>query len=434
MKLKLGPLSLLLLASIAHAQTEVEFWHGMGGPTGTAVKEIADEFNASQKEYRVVPVYKGNYSETLTAAIAAFRAKQPPAIVQVYEVGTAAMMAAKGAVYPVYQLMADTGEKFEPGNYVAPVLSYYSTLDGKLLSMPFNSSTAVLFWNKELFKKAGLNPDVPPRTWDDMATVTAKIVAAGLPCGLTVEYAPWTMIESVGAFHDKPFATQQNGFAGKGAQLVFNDPLRVRLIEMLAAWTKDGRFKYYGRDTKSLANFTSGECAMHIASTGVTSFIENAFVGKSFGTAIVPYFPDVIPQPKNSLIGGATLWVLKGKSKETYKGVARFFSYLARPDVQSRWHQRTGFIPITTAAYELSKKEGYYEKHPAREIGYKSLLLSPPSVNSRGLRIGNFVQLREVEDSELEAVFNGQKTAKQGLDAMVEQGNVLLRKFDASVE
>jgi sn-glycerol 3-phosphate transport system substrate-binding protein len=422
----------LLLCASAHAQTQIEFWHGLGGATGAIAKTFADEFNASQKEYQVIPVYKGNYSQTLTAAISAYRAKQPPAIVQVYEVGTASMMAAQGAIYPVHQLMADTGEPFDPKNYVAPVLTYYSTTDGKLLSMPFNSSTPVLFWNKELFQKAGLNPDVPPKTWQEMDEFTKKLAASGAKCGLTVQYAPWTLIESVGAWHDKPFATNQNGFGGKGTQLIFNDPLRVRLIDMLASWQKDGRFKYYGRETKSMANFTSGECAMHIASSGVASYIEAGFGTKPFGTSVVPYFSDEIARPQNSLIGGATLWVMQGKSKETYKGVAKFFTFLAKPDIQARWHQQTGFIPITKAAYELTSKAGYYDKFPAREVGYKSLTLNPPTVNSKGLRIGNFVQLREVMDSELEAVWNGQQSAKQGLDSMVRQGNELLRKFDAA--
>lgn len=420
--------------SLAAAQTHVEFWHGLSGPLGAVVKKFTDEFNESQKEYVVTPTYKGNYADTLTAAIAAYRAKQPPAIVQVYEVGTAQMMAAKGAVYPVHKLMKDTGNAFNVKDYMPTVAAYYSTPQGEMLSMPFNTSTPVLYWNKELFKQAGLDPEIPPKTWPEMGTFTAKLVASGARCGLTVQYAPWTLLEHNGTWHNKPIATKQNGFEGKGTELVMNDPLRIRLIDMLASWQKDNRFVYYGREVKSMANFTSGECAMHIASSGVARSIETAFNGKPFGVSYTPYFPDVIAKPQNSLVGGATLWVLQGKSKETYQGVAKFFTFLSMPDVQARWHQETGYIPITPAAYEATKKSGYYEKFPAREIGYKSLTLNAPTPNSRGLRLGNFAQIRDIEDSELEAVWSGQKNAKQALDAIVEQGNIQLRKFDAATQ
>lgn len=416
----------------AVSQTTIQFWHGLSGPLGGVVKSFTDEFNATQDEYVVVPTFKGSYADTLTASIAAFRAHKQPAIVQVYEVGTAAMIAAKGAVYPVYQLMADTGNAFDTSKYVQPVLSEYSTTDGKLLSMPFNSSTPVLYWNKELFEKAGLDPEVPPKTWPELGEFASKLVASGVKCGLTVQYGPWTLLENTGTVHDLPFATNDNGFGGKATELVFNDPLRQRLISMLASWQKDNRFKYYGREVKSMSHFTSGECAMHIASSGVARSIETAFNGKPFGTALGPYFPDIVNKPVNSQIGGATLWVLRGKDEKTYKGVAQFFNFLSRPDVQARWHQETGFIPLTHAAYELTKEQGYYKKFPAREVGYQSLTSSPPTPNSRGIRLGNFVQIRSIMDSELEAVWSGNKTAEQALDAMVEQGNRELKKFDAT--
>ena len=155
-------------ASVAYAATEIQWWHAMGGELGEKVNEIAAGFNASQNDYKVMPVYKGNYTETMTAAIAAFRAGEQPAIVQVFEVGTATMMAAKGAVYPVYQLMADAGEPFDPERYLAAVIGYYTTPEGKMLSMPFNSSTPVLYYNKTAFQKAGLDPNKPPKTWAEL--------------------------------------------------------------------------------------------------------------------------------------------------------------------------------------------------------------------------------------------------------------------------
>ena len=252
----------------AWAQTEIQCWHAMGGNLGEAVNALAEGFNKSQSEYKVTPVYKGSYTETLTAAIAAFRAKQAPHIVQVFEVGTANMMAAKGAVYPVFQLMADAKEPFDPKAYIGPVYGYYSTTDGKLLSMPFNSSTPVLYWNKELMTKAGLDPNKPPTTWPELGEMAKKAVAAGAKCGFTPQWQTWTMIENYGAWHNLPYATKDNGFGGTDIELKFNDAPRVKFIQMLADWGKDKTFVYGGREGKSTALFTAGDCVFHVASSG----------------------------------------------------------------------------------------------------------------------------------------------------------------------
>jgi sn-glycerol 3-phosphate transport system substrate-binding protein len=422
----------LVSAHGAAAQTEIQWWHAMGGNLGEVVNELAAGFNKSQSEYKVNPVFKGSYTETLTAAIAAFRAKQAPHIVQVFEVGTANMMAAKGAVYPVYQLMADAKEPFDPKAYIGPVYGYYSTTDGKLLSMPFNSSTPVLYWNKDLLSKAGLDPNKPPKTWPELGEMAKKAVAAGAKCGFTPQWQTWTMIENYGAWHNLPYATKENGFAGTDEALVFNDAPRVKFIQMLADWSKDKTFVYGGREGKSTALFTAGDCVFHIASSATASAIDKALGTDKFGIAMMPYSPDVAPKPQNSIIGGATLWVLQGKPKAEYVGVAKFLTYLASAPVQAKWHQETGYVPVTLAAAKLTEDAGFYKKFPGRDIAVQQLTLNPPTENSKGLRIGNFVQIRDVVDEELEAVWSGKKDAKAALDEAVKHGNELLRKFQAA--
>ncbi|KAF0100801.1 MAG: ugpB [Rhodospirillaceae bacterium] len=425
--------AVLASASTAFAQTEIQFWHAMGGNLGDTVNALAEGFNKSQSEYKVNPVYKGSYTETLTAAIAAFRAKQAPHVVQVFEVGTANMMAAKGAVYPVYQLMADAKEPFDPKAYIGPVYGYYSTPDGKLLSMPFNSSTPVLYWNKELMQKAGLDPNTPPKTWPELGEMAKKAVAAGAKCGFTPQWQTWTMIENYGAWHNLPYATKDNGFGGTDIELKFNDPARVKFIQMLANWTKDKTFVYGGREGKSTALFTAGDCVFHIASSGSAAGIDKALGGTSkYGIGMMPYSPDVIAKPQNSIIGGATLWVLQGRPAAEYKGVAKFMSYLASTPVQAKWHQETGYVPITLAAAEATEKEGFYKKFPGREVAVQELTLNPPTANSKGLRIGNFVQIRDIVDGELENVWSGKKDAKTALDDAVKAGNDQLKRFEAA--
>jgi sn-glycerol 3-phosphate transport system substrate-binding protein len=417
-------------ASAAHAATEIQWWHAMGGRNGEKVNEIAAGFNASQSDYVVTPVYKGNYTETMTAAIAAFRAGEQPAIVQVFEVGTATMMAAKGAIYPVYQLMADTGQEWNPDGYLSAVVGYYTTPDGDMLSMPFNSSTPVLYYNKDAFAAAGLDPDNPPKTWPDLEAAARKLVESGTTqCGFTTDWQSWIQLENFSAWHNVPFATEDNGFGGLGTEFVFNSPLHVKQIETLAGWQADQLFSYGGRRNEATAKFTSGECGMLTESSAGYATV-NGTAEFAFGVSTLPYWPDVDGAPQNTIIGGASLWVLAGHDPADYEAVAAFFNYLSSPEVQADWHQFSGYLPITMAAYELTEEQGFYEENPGTDVSIKQMTGKAPTANSKGLRLGSFVQIRDIIDEELEAVWAGQKSAQEGLDAAVERGNELLRKFE----
>ena len=399
---------------------------------GEKVEEIAKKFNESQSDYTVTAVYKGNYTETMTAAIAAFRAKQQPAIVQVFEVGTATMMAAKGAVYPVYELMADTKEPFDPKAYLQAVTGYYMDSDGNMLSLPFNSSTPILYYNKTAFEKAGLDPNTPPKTWPEVGEMAKKLQASGVKCGFTTGWQSWVQLENFSAWHNVPIATKSNGFDGLDTELEINSPLHVKHIGQLAEWQKSKIFDYGGRRSDSAPKFYSGECAIYMNSSAARAGILANVKDFEVGTGMLPYWPDVEGAPQNSIIGGATLWVLQGRPAEEYKGVAKFFTFLSSPEIQADWHQFTGYLPITTAAYELSKEQGYYARNPGADTAILQMTLKTPTANSKGLRLGNFVQIRDVINEELEAVWGGQKTAKEGLDAAVERGNKLLREFEAA--
>ncbi|MCZ6647300.1 MAG: sn-glycerol-3-phosphate ABC transporter substrate-binding protein UgpB [SAR324 cluster bacterium] len=416
-------------ASALQAQTKITWWHAMGGRLGEKVKAIAEGFNKSQSSYQLVPVNKGNYTETMTAGIAAFRAGKPPNIIQVFEVGTATMMAAKGAIKPVYKLMAETGAPFDPGAYLPTVTGYYTTTDGKLLSMPFNSSTPILYYNKEAFKKAGL-PDRAPSTWPELVEFAQKTQRAGYPCGFTTAWQSWVQIENFSAWHDVPIATLSNGFGGLKTEFKINSPLHVRHIGNMAKWQKSKIFDYGGRRGSGQAKFTTGkDCVMYMQSSAGYAGIKRT-AKFEFGTGMLPYYPDVQGAPRNSIIGGATLWVFEGHSSKEYRGVAEFFGYLSSAAVQADWHQFTGYLPITTAAYKLTKQQGFYSKNPGTETALLQMTRAKPTANSKGLRLGNFVQIRDIINNELEAVWSGKKSAKQALDDAVAQGNRLLRKFE----
>ena len=410
------------------AITEVNWWHAHGGRLGEKVNAIAADFNTIQNKYKVVATYKGNYADTMTAGIAAFRSKNPPHILQVFEVGTASMMAAKGAIKPVYEVMGESGLPFDPNVYLPTVTGYYTTSDGKMLSMPFNSSTPILYYNVEAFKKAGLDPDKPPKVWPEVADYAKKLVKVGYS-GFSTAWISWIQMENFSAWHNVPLGTKENGFGGLDTEFLFNSPLHAKHIQQLSDWQKEKIFVYGGRRNLGNAKFSSGEVAMYTeSSAGYAGFKKTC--NFEFRTSMLPYWPDVPGAPQNTIIGGASLWVMAGHSPEEYKGVATFFNYLSSPAVQADWHQFTGYLPITTDAYYLTKGQGVYEKEPGMETALKQMTLNKPTGNSKGIRFGNFVQMRDVMYSELEAIFAGKKSAKQGLDDAVEAGNKLLRKFE----
>ena len=420
-----------LFAANAHAQVEVQFWHSMGGALGEATNALANKFNLVQKEYKVVATFKGSYPESMTAAIAAYRAGNAPHLLQVFEVGTATMMAAKGAIVPVAKVMTDAKETFEPKAYLPTVTGYYSDQKGNMLSFPFNSSTVMFYINKDAFKKAGLDPNKPLKTWKEVVAAAEKLKASGQQCVYTTSWPSWMHIENFSAWHNVPIGTKENGFGGLDTQFTINSPLHVRHITMLADMSKKGLFTYAGRTNQGDAKFSSGECAMFSGSTGAQAGIRRA-AKFEWSINFIPYHDDVKGAPQNSIIGGASLWVMGGKKPEEYKGVARFLAFLSRPDIQMDWHTTTGYVPITQAAYEETRKSGFYTKDPGAELAVKQLTNKAPTANSKGLRFGNFVQGRTVIEEEMEAVFSGKKDAKAGLDDAVKRGNEILRQFETA--
>ena len=420
--------SLLLSPQPLRAATDVVWWHAMSGELGRQVEKLASDFNASQAHYRIVPVYKGSYVETVSAAIFAFRSRSQPAIVQVNEIATATMMAAKGAIYQVHDLMRDESEPFLPTDYLPAVTGYYTDLAGNMLSFPFNASTPILYYNKQLFRRAGLDPDVAPKTWPELGAAAQRLRASGVPCGFTTHWPSWVNIENFSARHDLPIATKSNGFGGLDASLTIGNTLVVRHLAQLAEWQKTNVYDYGGRGTAAEPRFQSGACGIFLGSSATRAdILKNAKFDVGFGP--LPYWPDVKGAPRNTIIGGATLWVLRDRPAEEYKGVARFFAYLSQAEIQAAWHQATGYLPITRAAYELSRERGFYERNPGSAISVEQMI-STPTGNSRGLRLGSFVLIRDAIEDELEHAFAGRKSAQEAMDAAVERGNRLLRQFE----
>jgi sn-glycerol 3-phosphate transport system substrate-binding protein len=420
-----------IAAPPARAATEIQFWHAMEGALGDQLKVIVTRFNGAQKDFVVVPVFKGSYDETLAAGMAAQLAGKGPNVLQVYEVGTANMMAARNVVKPLHQLMREAGEQFDQRAYVPAVASFYSDAKGNLQSLPFNTSTPVLYVNRNLLKQSGVKPGAELKTWYQLQEVLLE-VREKFPenCGLTTTWPSWVMLENLLAWHNEEYASRNNGYDGLDAKLTFNTRLAMRHVALMTAWTKGKIFSYSGRRDEGERRFARGECSMLTASSAsYGNLVRDAKF--DLGVLPLPHYDDFNAAPYNTLMGGASLWALNGKSAEL-KGVARFFAYLSRPEVQAEWHQATGYLPITRAAYELTAKSGYYEKNPGTAVAMQELLDAKraPQPFSRGIRLGNHLMIRAVVDEELEQAWAAVKPPKQALDDAVARGNDLLRRFE----
>ena len=422
----LGLGALLGAASSAFAVTELEFWFGLSGANARVVQDLARDFNASQADYRVVPVFKGTYPETLRAGLDAYAAGRQPHIIQVFDVGTGVMMHAEGAFVPVAEVLEKGGNTFDKSQYLPGIVSYYSQPDGKMLSFPFNSSSPILFINKSIYRRAGLDVEHPPRTWPEVWAAARQIVRRrAASCGYTTAWPTWIHLENFAAWNDVPYATEENGLAGSDIELEINAPIFVRHFQDLARLAAEDVFRYAGRTSEAKQLFLSGECAMLTdSSAGLGDIVQS---GIDFGTGPLPYDPSAPGAPQNTIPGGASLWVFAGHPASDYVGVAAFFAFLSQIDIQSRLHQVSGYLPVTMAAYEATKRSGFYDRNPGREQPILQMIGKPPTENSRGVRAVNLPELRDIENEEIEALLIGQKSARQALDDAVKRGNAAIR-------
>lgn len=417
----------LFSTTSAFAATQISWWHAMTGANAEVVNKIAKDFNASQSEYELMPVFKGTYPETLNAGIAAFRAGQAPEIMQVFDVGTGVMMAAEGAVKPVADVLTEAGAKFDKAQYLPGIVAYYSKPDGTMLSFPYNSSSPILYYNKDIFQKAGLDVNNPPKTWNEVWDAAKKIKSSGAaPCGYTSTWLTWIHLENFAAWNNIPWATQENGLAGGDVELKINAPLYVNHFQALADLAKDGTFKYGGRTSEAKQIFLAGECGIFTESSGGLGDIVKS--GMNYGIGQLPYDSDAPGAPQNTTPGGASLWVFGNKTPEQYKGVAAFFTYLSKTDVQEYLHQKSGYLPVTLAAYEATKKSGFYEKNPGRETPILQMMGKAPTENSKGVRLPNLPQVRDIQNEEFENMLAGKQTAQQALDNAVKRGDAAIKE------
>lgn len=420
-------------ATAQNKPIEINFWMGLTSQGGELLTRFGEDFNKSQSEYKVVVSFKGQYPEQRAAAVAAYRAGNPPHIMQMFDAGSGDMMAAKSAIVPVSDVFKRAGLAFNPADFIAPARGYYGLPNGDLLSMPFNVSTTVLFYNKDAFRKAGLDPEKAPRTWPELIDAAKKIRSTNAaPCGFTTTWLAWVMLEQVSSRHNIAFGTQGNGRGGLDASLTLaNNPLLTRQIQTLIDMQKDKSFDYGGRSNDAAAKFISGECAMLTQSSGgLGAIVQGAKFG--FGVGQLPYWPDVSGAPYATTIGGASLWVFNApnRSAAEFRGIARFLDFLRSDKVMVEWAKATGFLPATNSAFRAMQAEGFFAKNPGRDVPILSLIEGAKGDNTNGYRFGRWTEIRDVYHEEMEKALQGNQSAADVLRNTERRANPMLRAFE----
>jgi sn-glycerol 3-phosphate transport system substrate-binding protein len=420
-------------ATGATAQNRVKFdyWYGLTGQLREVMALHCKRFNESQTKFEAVCTGQGGYDKAEQNTIAAFRSRQHPTVVQIYDAGTVNFMLS-GATYNAVQFAKDFNMKVNWNDFFPGISNYYATSKGEMWSFPYNSSTALLYWNKDHFAKIGMT--AAPKTVEEWFDAARKIKAGNhAEAGFCFDFDTWMPLEQFSAIHNLPIASKNNGYDGLDAEMVFN---KTKFADYMKDWKKlldEGVARIQTAQTGKtiLQAFADGTCSTVLSSVANHGVMHStAKPGMNWSVAMLPIYAGT--ERKNSLVGGASLWVMAGKSKEEYEAAAAFLDYVSST-AEVKWMPTvTGYIPVTQSAFKEMVAEGFYKQPDkiGREIAMESLTFTPPTAISRGIRLGNFTQIRAEIRSELEAAFTGKKDMQAALDEAVSRSNQILRRFE----
>ncbi|MCK5747310.1 MAG: extracellular solute-binding protein [Oricola sp.] len=417
--------SVLLSTSASAFATDITWWHGMGGKNQEVINQIAEKFNAAQDACALTPVSKGTYEEALAAGIAAFRSGEQPNILQVFDAGAATIINAKGAAVPAEDLIKNAGYEFDREAFIDGVRYFYADADGKFVGMPFNSSAPIMYTNTGALEKAGVEA---PKTWEEFEQIAPKLKEAGyIP--LVQSQLTWEMTENFFSRNNLQFATNNNGYDSvEGTKINVTAPEHVMMYEKLKSWYDEGYFGYFGAGwSDNQKPFEENKVALWIGSSGSFGGLQNS-AQMPFSASFLPYWNSIEGAGTNSFIGGAALFAMSGKSDAENKCTADFFQFLTSPEIQYFYHQSTGYVAITKAAYEMAKEDGYYDRKPIAEVGIQQLSL-PGGEWSKGYRMGFYPQIREVMEREYNKIFAGETSVEDAMKTIEQEGNALLERF-----
>ncbi|MDQ5946689.1 MAG: sn-glycerol 3-phosphate transport system substrate-binding protein [Pseudomonadota bacterium] len=400
------------LGAIAPVQavTEVDFYHQLDRARGEKLAGLVEQFNAQSKDYRVKLVQSANVGA--------------PAVLNLATPANVATFSESQAKFrPLHKVMADAKEKFDGKQFTPELRVRVTDAKGNLVALPLAMSTPVLFYNKNAFRKAGLDPNTPPKTWWEVQTVAGKLLDSGLRCPYTTSWPAWVHIDNTSALNG-------SDVAGPKGDWTFNSLVQVKHIALLASWHKSFYFHYFGRGDEADRHFAAGECGMLTTGSAFAATLRDSS-SLDIGVAPLPYYDDVFGAPQHTLADGASVWIGEGKSPAEYKAAASFIQYLVTPEVQVEVTRMGGFLPMTSVARAVASSKLLAGDLAGLHVAYGQLKKEGAT---HPLRVSQVEPVRIIVEEELEAVWANKKPAKEALDTAVARGNVILVKNSAPVE
>ncbi|WP_098742883.1 ABC transporter substrate-binding protein [Paenibacillus sp. EZ-K15] len=412
----------------AKEPVKVVWWHSMSGELGTVADKLISDFNAAHKDIQVEGVFQGTYDESLNKLKASLGSNSGPTMIQVYEIGSRFMMDTK-AIRPVQDFM--DAEAYDISSLEPNIKNYY-TFDNQLYSMPFNSSNPILYYNKDAFKAAGLDPENPPKTYEEVAEA-AKALTKGGQAGASFAIYGWFM-EQFLANQGVELLNNGNGRTSPATASQVNNGAAVKTLEWWKQMLDDKVLLNLGRKTDDTKKaFAAGQIAMTLDSTASLRGIVSAAEGKfEVGTAFLPKPAD--GGEGGVIIGGASLWLMNNKSEEEQQAAWEFMKYLAEPQTQAYWHINTGYFPVTTKAYEEALVKENLEKYPQFQTAVDQLHQTKANLATQGAVMGVFPEARQLTETAIEEVLNGKKTAQEALDKAAQEISSKIETYNKTVK
>lgn len=436
----------LMLPGLISAGQEIVLWHSFDGPLEQKFTEIINRFNQKSQvleaNVKITPYYKGTYKHTLAAGLTVLNKKEAPHILQVYEGGSLVMLSHPKAYRPLNQLTEKPSPLLNPEHFIPIFSAFYKSRHGEdgLQSLPFSASTVVLFYNKDALRKAGLDPEQPPETWEVFEKIAQVLKTKDAKHILASGWLTGHNLDQLGAWHNEPIATKGNGVDGDNAKLVVNRPFFIDHLNKLSSWYQMGLFSM---DTGKKAEeaFAKGEVIFLTHAPNRLAQLEKLVNGQfDIGVGYLPFWEKAgdkvkVKAPQNTVAGSASFFALAGHAVEDYVWVEQFFVYLTSPEIQAKWHQDTCYLPVTKDAMALTKKQNFYEKSlkgRVAKVALDSVARNKPKEYSRGILLPQFTKVREMMVQEMKQAITGRKTGKEALDQMVILGNQIMQEGNVS--
>jgi sn-glycerol 3-phosphate transport system substrate-binding protein len=407
---------------------KVTFWHAMGGANNKVVDQMVADFNASQDKIKVESVFQGSYDDLLSKLKVA-GAKDGPSIVQVYEIGSRYMIDSK-LITPVQQFIDQ--DKFDLSQLEPNITNYY-TFNNKLYSMPFNTSNPILYYNKSLFKEAGLDPEKPPVTYEELQKAAEAITKTGKASGANFAIYGWFM-EEFFANQGAEYVNNANGRTSLSTESTVNSDAGVKTLTWWKNMVDSKAMVNLGRKTDdSKKAFSAGQVGMILDSTAALRGLVNDAAGKfEVGTGFLPKPADA--KDGGVIVGGASLWMMNERPDAEQKAAWEFMKFLTTPKEQAYWSINTGYFPITMKAYEEQSMKDNLVKYPQFQTAINQLHQTKKNTATQGAVMGVFPEARQIVEGAIEQALFNKKTPKEALDDAAKEITGKIGQYNKSVK